>query len=147
MKDDNRSVSTGSFYELVETESGYKLLKLIANEGKEWLDTATYTVYIDPSIQTIENAYLISGVKTSTSLVTSGQLITNYTIMGSGQGETPHGVINPASGHQLTLTMTDLTIPGRGLDVTLTRFYETPAVFYGLSPYDHESPPVSIGKG
>jgi RHS repeat-associated protein len=147
MKDSTGSVSTGIFYDMVETESGYELHKIISEEGKDWLETAVYPVYIDPSIETIENAYLISGVKTSTSLVTSGQFIKNYTVMGSGGGGAPHGFINPANGHQLTLTVTDLTIPGRGLDVNLTRFYETPAVFYGSSPYDYESPPVSIGKG
>jgi len=147
MKDDSGSLSTDIFYDLVETESGYELHKIISEEGKDWLDSAVYPVYIDPSITVIEDAYLLSGIKTSTSLVKSGQLITNYTVMGSGSGGTPQSYINPANGHQLTLTMTDLVIPGRGLDVTLTRFYETPAVFYGSSPYDYESPPVSIGKG
>jgi RHS repeat-associated protein len=147
MEDDNGSVCTGIFYELIETGPGYELHKIISEEGKEWLDTAVYPVYIDPSIQTIEDAYLISGIKSSHAYVTSGQLITNPAVMVPGHGGTPHGYINPANGHQLTLTMTDLVIPGRGLDVNLTRFYETPAVFYGSSPYDYESPPVSIGKG
>jgi hypothetical protein len=35
MKDDNGSVSTGIFYELEETESGYELHKIISEEGKK----------------------------------------------------------------------------------------------------------------
>ncbi len=54
--------------------------------------------------------------------------------------------VNPATGY-LTVTQTDLVIPGRGLDVVISRIYETPAVFYGVDPYEYEAPPVDVGKG
>jgi hypothetical protein len=51
-----------------------------------------------------------------------------------------------SNGH-LTITQTDLTIPGRGLDLTISRIYETPAIIYEGSPYEYEAPPVNMGKG
>jgi len=129
MEDDTGSVCTDIFYELIETESGYELHKIISEEGKEWLDTAAYPVYIDPSMQTFEDAWESSG------LTPYGQYFKNIS-----------EYINPATG-LLSVTQTDLTIPGRGLDVTISRVYGTPAVFYGSSPYDYEAPPVDVGKG
>ena len=43
--------------------------------------------------------------------------------------------------------MGDLVIPGRGLDLVISRIYETPAVFYKAEPFDYEEPPVDVGKG
>jgi len=47
----------------------------------------------------------------------------------------------------LTVTQKDLAAPGRGLDLVISRVYETPAVFHGSDPYDYEAPPVDVGKG
>ena len=129
MKDSTGSLSTDIFYELVETDSGYELHKIMSEEGKKWLETAIYPVYIDPSIETFEDAWESSG------LTPYGQYFKNLS-----------EYVNPATG-LLSVTQTDLTIPGRGLDVTISRVYGTPAVFYGSSPYDYESPPVDVGKG
>jgi RHS repeat-associated protein len=116
-------------YELVETESGYELDKVIYEKGVEWLQHAIYPVVIDPSMQTFEDAWQSSG------LTPYGQYFKNL-----------EEFINPATG-LLTVTQTDLIIPGRGLDLDITRVYQTPAVFYGTSPYDYEAPPVDLGKG
>jgi RHS repeat-associated protein len=116
-------------YELVETESGYELSKVIDEEGLEWLKQAVYPVVIDPSMQTFEDAWQSSG------LTPYGQYFKNL-----------REYVSPANGF-LTITQTDLVIPGRGLDVNISRVYETPAVFYGSSPYDYEAPPVNLGKG
>ena len=139
MKDASGSVCTDLHYELVKTDilsasgsesgSGIELHKIIDKEGITWLQTAQYPVVVDPSIETFEDAWESSG------LHPYGQYFKNIT-----------EYVNPATGH-LTMTQTDLTIPGRGLDVVISRVYETPAVFYGTSPYDYESPPVSVGKG
>jgi RHS repeat-associated protein len=86
-------------------------------------------VVIDPSMQTFEDAWQSSG------LTPYGQYFRNL-----------KEFVNPANG-LLTITQTDLVIPGRGLDVNITRVYQTPAVFYGTSPYDYEAPPVDLGKG
>jgi len=129
MKDSTGSISTGIFYELVETESGYELHKIISEEGKDWLETAVYPVYIDPSMQTFEDAWESSG------LAPYGQYFKNL-----------KEFVNPATGH-VTVTQTDLIIPGRGLDLVFSRTYETPAVFYGSAPYDYEDPPPDMGKG
>jgi RHS repeat-associated protein len=129
MEDSTGSVSTGIFYDLVQTESGYELHKIITEEGKKWLETAVYPVYIDPSMQTFEDAWESSGLQPY------GQYFQNL-----------KEYVNPATGH-VTITQTDLIIPGRGLDLVFTRTYETPAVFYGYSPYDYEDPPPDMGKG
>ncbi|MDH5783039.1 MAG: hypothetical protein OEZ35_05180 [Candidatus Bathyarchaeota archaeon] len=47
----------------------------------------------------------------------------------------------------LTIKETDLSIPGRGLDLIIERIYATPAVFENDWPCGYESPPVDIGKG
>ncbi|MBU7038656.1 MAG: hypothetical protein HXS52_12060 [Theionarchaea archaeon] len=129
MKDDGDSVCTDIHYDLVETETGYELHKVIDAVGQEWLESAQYPVVIDPSMQIFEDAWQSSG------LTPYGQYFKNL-----------KEFVNPANG-LLTITQTDLVIPGRGLDVNITRVYQTPAVFYGTSPYDYEAPPVDLGKG
>ncbi|MBU7034865.1 MAG: RHS repeat protein, partial [Theionarchaea archaeon] len=129
MKDDGGSICTDIRYDLVETETGYELHKVIDASGREWLESAQYPVVIDPSMQTFEDAWQSSG------LTPYGQYFKNL-----------KEFVNPANG-LLTITQTDLVIPGRGLDVNITRVYQTPAVFYGTSPYDYEAPPVDLGKG
>jgi RHS repeat-associated protein len=116
-------------YELVETESGYELRKVINEKGLEWLQQAAYPVVLDPSIETLEDAWESSG------LTPYGQYFKSL-----------KEYVNPANG-LLTITQTDLIILGRGMDLVISRVYQTPAVFYGSYPYDYEYPPVTVGKG
>jgi RHS repeat-associated protein len=94
-----------------------------------------YPVVLDPSMQTFEDAWESSG------LTPFGQYFQSL-----------EEYVNPANG-QLTITQTDLSIPGRGLDLVIARVYEMPALFYEMSPYmgqdpyDYEEPPVNVGKG
>jgi len=162
MEDATGAVCYDMHYDLVETETGYELHKVILEEGLKWLEQAAYPVIIDPTMETIEDAWELSGFATSSQFVKSypqetgvdtlfetqfktSSFDSQYDLSGylAGLGQ----YVNPANGHQLTLTETDLTIPGRGLDLVITRLYETPAVFYGANPYDYEAPPVNIGKG
>jgi RHS repeat-associated protein len=131
MKDAEGSVCTDIHYELVETETGYELHKIIDEKGLKWLKEAVYPVVVDPSMQTLEDAWESSG------LTPYGQYFENL-----------QEYVNPSNGH-LTVTQTDLVIPGRGLDLVISRVYETPAVFYGENPYsgEYEAPPVNVGKG
>jgi YD repeat-containing protein len=129
MKDAAGAVCEDLHYELIETETGYELHKVIGEKGLHWLKKAVYPVIIDPSIETFEDAWESSG------LTPYGQYFKNV-----------KEYVNPANGY-LTVTQTDLTIPGRGLDVVISRVYQTPAVFYGVDPYEYEAPPVNVGKG
>jgi len=131
MKDSEDHVSTDVHYELIETETGHELHKVIDENGLEWLKKAVCPVIIDPSMQTLEDAWESSG------LTPYGQYFQNL-----------REYVNPANGH-LTVTQTDLQIPGRGLDLVLSRVHEVPAVFYGENPYggEYEAPPVDVGKG
>jgi RHS repeat-associated protein len=129
MEDAHNSVCTDVHYELVETETGYELHKVIDDTGLEWLQNAVYPVVIDPSMQTFEDAWESSGFQPY------GQYFKNF-----------QEYVNPANGH-LTITNTDLVIPGRGLDLVISRMYETLAVFYQAEPYEYTPPPVNVGKG
>ncbi|KYK30358.1 MAG: hypothetical protein AYK19_18425 [Theionarchaea archaeon DG-70-1] len=131
MRDAEGDVSVDAHYELIETETGYELHKVIDEDGLEWLKKAVYPVVIDPSMQTLEDAWESSG------LTPYGQYFKNL-----------KEYVNPANGH-LTITQTDLTIPGRRLDLVISRVYEMPAVFYGENPYggEYEAPPTDVGKG
>jgi len=130
MRDATGVVCKDLYYGLVETETGYELHKIINEKGVEWLEKAAYPVVIDPSIQTIEDWWELSGFKPNF------QFFKNM-----------KEYVNPGNGHQLSRTEIDLMIPGRGLDLVISRVYETPAVFYGATPYDYEEPPVNVGKG
>ncbi|MBU7030457.1 MAG: DUF2341 domain-containing protein [Theionarchaea archaeon] len=129
MRDARGSICTDIHYELIQTETGHELHKVIHKEGLEWLEKAVYPVVIDPSMETFEDAWQSSG------LTPYGQYFRNL-----------KEYVNPATGY-LTVTQTDLAVPGRGLDLVISRVYETPAVFYGSDPYDYEAPPVDLGKG
>ncbi|MBU7047231.1 MAG: RHS repeat protein [Theionarchaea archaeon] len=129
MKDAEGNVCTDMHYELVETETGYELHKVIDEKGFIWLQKAVYPVIIDPSIQTFEDAWESSGFQLY------GQYFQNL-----------QEYVNPANGH-LTIMNTDLVIPGRGLDLVISRIYETLALFYQAEPYDYQAPPVNVGKG
>jgi len=128
MEDAEGSVCEDLHYLLVETETGYELHKIIDEKGLEWLKQAVYPVVIDPSMQTFEDAWESSG------LTPYGQYFKNL-----------KEYVNPANGH-LTITQTDLVIPGRGIDLVISRIYETPAAFYKAEPFDYEEPPVDVGK-
>ena len=129
MKDAGGRVCEDLHYELIESETGYELHKVIDEKGIEWLKGAIYPVVVDPSMQTFEDAWTSSG------LSPFGQYFRNL-----------KEFVNPATGY-LTVVQTDLVIPGRGLNLEISRVYETPAVFYGSDPYDYEAPPVDVGKG
>ncbi|MBU7025416.1 MAG: RHS repeat protein, partial [Theionarchaea archaeon] len=129
MRDAKGAVSADLHYELIETETEHELHKVIDENGLEWLKKAVYPVVIDPSMETFEDTWESSG------LTPYGQYFKNL-----------EEYVNPATGC-LTVTQTDLAIPGRGLDLVLSRIYGTPAVFYGINPYDYEAPPVDMGKG
>jgi hypothetical protein len=130
MKDAEGAVCEDICYDLVTTETGYELHKVLSEVGLRWLEEAVYPVTIDPTIQIIEYAYQSSGFKPYYQYFMNSK---EY--------------INPVTGHQLSRSEIDLTIPGRGLDLAISRMYETPAVFYGADPYDYEAPPVNVGKG
>jgi RHS repeat-associated protein len=131
MKDAKGNVCSDVHYELIETETGYELHKVIDDIGLKWLQEAAYPVIIDPSMQTLEDAWKSSG------LTPFGQYFENL-----------EEYVNPVNGH-LTITQTDLVVPGRGLDLVISRVYEVPAIFYGENPYggDYEAPPTNVGKG
>ncbi|MBU7012677.1 MAG: RHS repeat protein, partial [Theionarchaea archaeon] len=129
MEDATGATCEDLHYELIETVTGYELHKVIDENGLKWLKTAAYPVVIDPSMQTIEDAWESSG-------------LTRYWQYFQNLRE----FVNPATGH-LTITQTDLVIPERGLDLTISRVHQTPAVFYGIEPYDYEAPPINVGKG
>jgi YD repeat-containing protein len=129
MEDAENNVCTDIHYELIETETGYELHKVIDAKGLQWLKEAVYPVVIDPSMQVFEDAWESSGLQPY------GQYFENL-----------QEYVNPANGH-LTVTQTDLIIPGRGLDLVISRTYETPAVFYQAEPHEDEQPPVNVGKG
>jgi RHS repeat-associated protein len=129
MEDAENTVCTDIHYELVETETGYELHKVIDAKGLEWLQKAVYPVVIDPSMQVFADAWESSGLQPY------GQYFENV-----------KEYVNPTNGH-LTVTQTDLVIPGRGLDLVISRIYETPAVFYQAEPYEYVQPPVDVGKG
>ncbi len=50
-------------YEIVETEMGHELHKVMDEKGSEWLKQAVYPVVIDPSIETFEDAWTSSGLQ------------------------------------------------------------------------------------
>jgi hypothetical protein len=129
MRDASGSISRDLHYELIPADFGWELHKVIDETGKKWLESAQYPVYIDPSMQTFEDAWESSG-------------LTPYNQYFKNLSE----YVCPSNGH-LIITQTDLTIPGRGLDVKISRIYETPAIMYGGLPYDAEDPPVTVGRG
>ncbi len=129
MKDAEGAVCEGVHYEIIETETGHELHKVVDESGREWLQHAVYPVVLDPSMEAFKDAWESSGLQPY------GQYFQNL-----------KEYVNPANGH-LTVTQTDVVIPGRGLNLVISRVYEMPAVFYGENPYDYENPFVNIGKG
>ncbi|MGC1121954.1 MAG: RHS repeat-associated core domain-containing protein [Candidatus Methanofastidiosia archaeon] len=129
MTDAQGNVCRGLHYELIETENGFELHKVVDEKGSEWLKHAQYPVVIDPLVQTIEDAWESSG------FTPYGKYFDNF-----------QEHVNILNGH-LIVSQTDLDIPGRGLNLVISRIYETPAVFYQAEPYDYTAPPVKIGMG
>ncbi|MBU7038791.1 MAG: hypothetical protein HXS52_12740 [Theionarchaea archaeon] len=95
----------------------------------EWLRQAQYPVTIDPTMETFEDAWETSGFQPY------GQYFQDI-----------GGTVGILNGH-LNVTQTDLAVPGRGLDLVITRTYETPAVFHMAEPYGYTPCPIDIGKG
>lgn len=116
-------------YELIETENGHELHKVVDEKGVEWLQHAHFPVVLDPLVETIEDAWESSG------FTPYGKYFDNF-----------QEHVNILNGH-LIVSQTDLDIPGRGLDLVISRIYETPAVFYQAEPYDYTAPPVNVGIG
>jgi hypothetical protein len=96
----------GLHYEVVQEKDAYIIKKVIDNT--EWLKKARYPVVIDSSTQ--------------------GEIADPW----ERQGLTPYGqyfenlneYVDPLTGH-LTIRHTDYNLPGRGLDLTVTRVYST----------------------
>jgi RHS repeat-associated protein len=96
----------GLHYEVVQEKDAYIIKKVIDNT--EWLKKAGYPVVIDSSTQ--------------------GEIADPW----EQQGLTPYGqyfenlneYVDPLTGH-LTIRHTDYSLPGRGLDLTVTRVYST----------------------
>ena len=72
-----------------------------------------------------------------------------------GNGLAPYGQyfanlgesVSPSTG-MLTIKQTDLSVPGRGLDLSITRVYSEPYSFLGNNPYNYENYPwAPIGDG
>jgi hypothetical protein len=119
-------------YEVTSAGDTYVIRKILDKQGLEWLRDSerVYPVVIDSTTEGgIADPWEESG------LLPYGQYFENL-----------QEYVNPANGH-LTVTQTDLVIPGRGLDVVISRTYETPAVFYQAEPFEYEQPPVNVGKG
>jgi YD repeat-containing protein len=96
----------GLHYEVVQEKDAYIIKKVI--DDTEWLKKAGYPVVIDSSTQ--------------------GEIADPW----EQQGLTPYGqyfenlneYVDPLTGH-LTIRHTDYSLPGRGLDLTVTRVYST----------------------
>lgn len=129
MIDAEGNICFNIYYELIETGGRYELHTVIDEKGLEWLHKAVYPVTIDPSMETFEDAWESSGFQPYNQYFRN---LAEY--------------VNPSNGH-LMIGQTDLVIPGRGLDLVISRVYETLAISYQAEPYDYTPPPVNVGKG
>jgi len=149
---DNKDLKcAGLHYELEVFDGTYYLRKVIDEEGLKWLTDPgrVYPVVIDATTQSFEDAWEESGLQPY------GQYFQNLS-----------EYVSPTTG-LLTVKQTDFYLPGRGLDVAITRVYTTPAIFskgcrgicteedpiilpdYEDAPYANEleCPPVDVGNG
>ncbi len=116
--------SYGLHYEIVQSENGYVLRKVI--DDTQWLQTAAYPVVIDSSTQ--------------------GEIADPW----EQQGLTPYGqyfknlteYVDPMTGH-FTIRHTDYSLPGRGLDVNVTRIYSTVVAYKQKEDGSGEYVPVA----
>ncbi len=116
--------SYGLHYEITEQGNGYVLRKII--DDTNWLQTAAYPVVIDSSTQ--------------------GEIADPW----EQQGLTPYGqyfknlteYVDPMTGH-LTIRHTDYSLPGRGLNVNVTRVYSTVVAYKQKEDGSGEYVPVS----
>jgi RHS repeat-associated protein len=148
--DNKYNQCTGLHYELEDIHGIYYLRKVIDEEGLTWLHhrKREYPVVVDATTQSFEDAWESSG------LTPYGQYFSNVS-----------EYVSPSTG-SLSMKQTDFYLPGRGLDVEITRVYTTPAVFstgcrgicaegggfmpnYEDAPYhaELECPPVDVGNG
>ncbi len=125
-------------YEVKRSGDKYVIEKVIDEKGIEWLKAPerVYPVIIDSTTQGgFTDPWEESG------LVPYGQYFKNL-----------NEYVSPASG-SLTVKQTDLYLPGRGMNVAITRIYTTPQSFQLDSRYPteytptEEAPPWSIGNG
>ena len=139
---------TGLHYELDVSNNTYYLRKVIDEEGLKWLmdPNRKYPVVIDATTESFEDPWENSG------LSPYGQYFENLS-----------EYVSPTTG-SLTVTQTDFFLPGKGLDLAITRVYTTPAIFstecqtacggdgfnppeFEDAPYGFECPPVDVGNG
>ncbi|MGC1121264.1 MAG: hypothetical protein WBA22_09230, partial [Candidatus Methanofastidiosia archaeon] len=101
-------------YEVKKTGDTYFIEKIIDKEGLDWLKSPerVYPVIVDSTTQGgFSDPWEESG------LVPYGQYFKNV-----------NEYVSPSSGG-LTVQQTDLNLPGRGMDLTVTRIYTTPQLF------------------
>ncbi len=145
----NKDVTcTGLHYELEVVDNTYYLRKVIDEEGLNWLSDPerVYPVVIDATTQSFADPWENSGLQPY------GQYFQNLS-----------EYVSPSTG-SLTVKQTDFSLPGRGLDLAITRVYTTPAVFstgcraacaegstfvpdYEDGPYNIECPFTDVGNG
>ncbi|MBU7016455.1 MAG: hypothetical protein HXS44_03025, partial [Theionarchaea archaeon] len=124
----------GIYYKIEKAQNGYVIRKIIDKEGLEWLmDTERlYPVIIDSTTEGgIQDPWEESG------LLPYGQYFQNL-----------NEYVSPCNG-SLTVTQTDLYLPGRGMDLIISRVYTTPQLFSideGFTPTE-EDPPWKIANG
>ncbi len=125
-------------YEVKRVGDRYVIEKVIDEKGIEWLKSPerVYPVIIDSTTQGgFTDPWEESG------LVPYGQYFKNL-----------NEYVSPANGG-LTVKQTDLYLPGRGMDVAITRIYTTPQSFQLDSRYPteytptEEDPPWKIANG
>jgi RHS repeat-associated protein len=121
-------------YEVKSTGDTYVIRKVIDKQGLEWLKDPerVYPVVIDSTTEGgIADPWEESG------LLPYGQYFKNV-----------NEYVSPVSG-SLTVSQTDLFLPGRGMDLAITRVYTTPQLFDindGFEPVE-EDPPWTIANG
>jgi RHS repeat-associated protein len=128
---DTRIQNYNIHYEVKKTGDTYFIEKIIDKEGLDWLKSPerVYPVIVDSTTQGgFSDPWEESG------LVPYGQYFKNV-----------NEYVSPSSGG-LTVQQTDLTLPGRGMDLTVTRIYTTPQLF-SLDPQDpQEFTPTEKGS-
>ncbi|MBU7038803.1 MAG: hypothetical protein HXS52_12800, partial [Theionarchaea archaeon] len=111
---DTRIRNYNIHYEVKKTGDAYFIEKIIDKEGLDWLKSPerVYPVIVDSTTQGgFSDPWEESG------LVPYGQYFKNV-----------NEYVSPSSGG-LTVQQTDLYLPGRGMDLTVTRIYTTPQLF------------------
>ncbi len=126
--DNPQNRSHGLHYEVVPQEGGKYIIKKVIDDVN-WLKTAKYPLIIDSSTQ--------------------GETGDPW----EQQGFTPHGQyfenmtehVDPLTGH-LIIRQTDYTLPGRGLDLTVSRIYSTVVAYIKKKDGSGEMVPIATYK-